>query len=985
MFCFFDNRGENQVSPTLPTRRTGFSPRASWAGAAALTLGFLFGSSAALAVAPPANTVIGNQASASYTDPSGNTQLATSNLVQTTVQQVGSFTLDTFGTVTTTVVNTKIGAAGSIVYAPHVLTNTGNGSDTFTLTVAEDSTTRFSKIEVYADANGDGVPDSTTPLCSVVPSATCNVPAQTVAGSNGTFQFVVAYTIPGTATTPTTPYALATVTATAGTPALYAATNLVAADKDQVNLTTAAAFNVTKSIGVPAVTGPGGAAWPTASTGGPRSSSGACSTTWAAGLASSATCQYTVYTLTFNNTGGAAGRFALSDTLPSGFTYVKGSAVWSSVPGTALGDGVDGDPAGIDYAASGNTLNAVVLSLAPNVTQTISFVVLVNNTAAIGTSTTTNTAQYNPTTSPAATSLAIGILGSSTNLAAYTVTASYGLVVGTNPSTAATAVDGTAGTPNGNPEDLTTKNSVIAGGSVKFPQTVFNTGNATDTVNLTVTNPSPLPAFPAGTTFLFFAADGVTPLLDTTGDGVPDTGPIAAGGSVNIVMQANLPASTLVGSGPFNAIVTGRSAGDTTKIDATRDLVTVVIGSLVDLTNSLAGTGSGSLANGDLGPGPSPLPTTTRTVAAGVGAEFPLFVKNNDSIANTYTLAASQSNSFPGTLPTGWTVKFVAAGGNCTSAAITSVAVGAGAQQELVACVTPPATQTPVSAQPIYFRVQSTALASTQVIVSDTKLDAVTVTTALTLSATLTPNNVGQVAPGGTVVYAHTLTNTGNQSCGAYTLTATVPGSDATLGWTTSIYLDVNGNGQIDTGDTLVTGPLPGPLAAGATQKLLVRVFAPGGASAGATDLTTVTATFTDPAPNCGTPTATDLTTVITGQIRVIKTQAADIACDGTADSAFSATALSLKPGQCIVYRITATNEGTSPVTNIAINDAVPAYTSLTGATQPPALTQCVSTGVSGTALVYAQTATAVSCGSAANTVTPSGTATLTFAVRINN
>jgi len=967
------------VSPTLPTRRTGFSPRASWAGAAALTLGFLFGSPAALAVAPPANTVIGNQASATYSDPSGNTQLATSNLVQTTVQQVGSFTLDTFGTVTTTVVNTKIGAAGSIVYAPHVLTNTGNGSDTFTLAVAEDSTTRFSKIEVYADSNGDGVPDSTTPLCSVVPSATCNVPAQTVAGSNGTFQFVVAYTIPGTATTPTTPYALATVTATAGTPALYAATNLVAADKDQVNLTTVAAFNVTKSIGVPAVAGPGGAAWPTATTGGPRSSSAACSTTWGAGLASSATCQYTVYTLTFNNTGGAVGKFALSDTLPSGFTYVAGSAVWSSAPGTALGDGAGGDPAGLDYAASGNTLNAVVLALAPNVTQTISFVVLVNNTAAVGTSTTTNTAQYNPTDSPAASSTAIGTLGSGTNPAAYTVTASYGLVVGTNPSTAATAVDTVAGTPNGTAADLTTRASVIAGGSVKFPQTVFNTGNATDAVNLTVANGT----FPAGTTFLFFAADGVTPLLDTTGDGVPDTGPIAAGGSANIVMQANVPASALVGSGPFTAVVTGRSAGDTTKIDATQDVVTIVIGSLVDLTNSAAGTGSGSVAGGDLGPGPSPQPTTTNTTAAGTGTIFTLFVKNNDSIANTYNLAASQSSSFPGTLPAGWTVKFVAAGGTCTAAAITSVSVAAGAQQQVDACVTPPATQTPVTAQKIYFQAQSTAAASTGVIATDSKLDAVTVTTAATLGATLTPNNVGQVAPGGTVVYAHTLTNTGNQSCGAYTLTATVPASDATLGWTTSIYLDVNGNGQIDTGDTLVTGPLPGPLAAGATQKLLVRVFAPGGASAGATDLTTVTATFTDPAPNCGTPSATDLTTVITGQIRVIKTQAADIACDGTADSAFSATALSLKPGQCIVYQITATNEGTSPITNIAINDAVPAYTSLTGATQPA--TQCVSTGVTGTALAYAQTATAVSCGSAANTVTPSGTATLTFAVRINN
>ena len=963
---------------TLPTRRSiGFRPPASWAGAAALTLGFLFGSSTALAAAPPANTVIGNQASATYSDAAGTTQLATSNLVQTTVQQVGSFTLDSVNQVTTTIVNTKIGAAGSIVYAPHTLTNTGNGTDTFTLTVDADAD-KFSKVEVYPDANGDGVPDGTTPLCTAAAAGVCSVPAQSVAGSNGVFRFVVAYTIPGTASSATGAFDTATLTATPGTPALYTAPNTSAADKDEIKLTTAAAFNVSKSIGVPSVAGPGNAAWPTATNGGPRSTSASCATTWSAGLASSATCQYTVYTLTFNNTGGAAGKFAMSDTLPSGMTYVAGSAVWSSAPGTALGDGAAGDPAGIDFQVTGNTLNTVVASLGQNVTQTVSFVVLVNSTAAIGTSTTTNVGQFNPADSPTATAAAIGTLGSSTNPSAYTVVASYSIAVGTNPSTAATAVDTTPGTPNGTAADLTTRPSVVAGGSVKFAQSVFNAGTGTDTVNLTVAAGT----FPAGTTFVLFAADGVTPLLDTTGDGVPDTGPIAAGGSVNFVLQANVPSATAVGAGPFSATVTGRSAGDTTKIDATRDTVTIVVGSLVDLTNTAAGTGTGSVANGDLGPGPSPQPTTTNSTAAGTGTVFALFVKNNDSVNNTYNLAASQSTSFPGTLPTGWTVKFVASGGTCASAAITSVAVNAGTQGQVAACVTPPATQSPVTAQQIYFQVQSTAVASTGVIVSDTKTDAVTVTAALTLSATLTPNNSGQLAPGGTVVYPHTLTNTGNQSCGAYTLTATVPAADATLGWTTAIYLDVNGDGQIDAGDTLVTGPQAGPLAVGASQKLLVRVFAPGGASAGATDTTTVTATFTGPS-SCGAPSATDISTVITGQIRVLKTQAADVTCDGVADGAFAAAPLSLKPGQCIVYKVVATNEGTAPVTNIAINDAVPAYTSLS-ATQPAAATQCTSTGVTGTALVYAQTATAVSCGSAANTVAPSGTATLTFAVKIN-
>lgn len=973
------------MSSTSTPRATGLRPVALWVANASVCLGFLFGASTALAAPPPANTVIGNQASATYSDSGGNPQLATSNLVQTTVQQVGSFNLDTYTTVTTNVVNTKTGAAGATVYAPHVLTNTGNGSDAFDIKV-DAAAGGFSKVEVYADANGDGLPDGTTPLCTATPAATCTVPAQTVAGNNGTFQFVVAYTVPSTATTPTTPYSFGTVTASVvpTSPVIASYTSTTAADRDNVNLTDKAAFNVTKAISVPSVAAPGGGAWPTPAVSGPRSSSAVCATTWSTGLASTVNCQYTVYTINVSNTGGATGTLALQDTLPSGFTYVAGSAVWSSAPGTALTDAAAGDAVGIDYQASGNTITAVVNALPVNVSQTISFVVLVNDTAAVGTSTTTNTVKYNPLNAPGATSTSPGTVGSTSNPAAFTVIASYGFAIGTNLptiSTATTAKDVTPDTANGS-ADTTTRPSVIPGGSVSFPNKVFNTGNAADAINLAIKAGSS--TFPAGTTFAFFAADGVTPLLDTTGDGVPDTGPIAAGGFVDIVVRATVPASATVGSGPFEVLASGSSAGNPALVkDATKEVVTTVIGSLVDLTNSAAGTGSGSVAGGDLGPGPSPSPTTTNTTQAGAGTVFTLFVKNGDSVNNTFNLAASQSPSFPGSLPAGWTVKFVAAGAGCAGAAITNVAVTAGAQQQVDACVTPPATQAPVTAQKIYFQVQSTAFASTGVIVSDAKTDAVTVTAAQTYGATLTPNNSGQVAPGGSVVYAHTLTNTGSMTCaGPYTLTATLPAADSTAGWTTAVYIDVNGDGVIDGGDTLVTGPIAGPLLAAGTQKLLVKVFAPGGALAGATDTATVTVTFPAGATSCGTPTATDISTVISGQVRLVKTQAADVACDGTADAAFSAAPLTLKPGQCIVYQVVGTNEGTAPIANIKINDLAPAYTSLTGATQPAS--QCTSVGVTGTAVAYASTGTAVSCGSAANSVAPSGTVTLTFAVKID-
>jgi len=995
------------VIPTLSARRNGRVPRAFWAGAAALTVSFLFGSSGALAAAPPANSTIGNQATASYVDPTGATQLATSNQVLTTVAQVGSFALDgnttdpTLTGGTLTVVNAKTGAAGTTVYAPHVLTNTGNGADTFSLSVAAPASPNgFATVAVYADANGDGQPDSTTSLCSVTPANTCDVSGLTVAGG-ASFPFVVAYTIPGTATTTNFTSPVATKITAKPSPALaslYASTNQVAADADNVNLTTSAAFNGSKSLSVPAVSWVGGAAWPAASVSGPRSSSASCPTT-ASGLATAgAGCYYTTYTLTFNNTGGAAGKFVMTDTLPSGFTYVQGSAVWSNAPGTALGDasGAGNDPTGIDYAfdSANKALTFVVNSLPQNATQTVSFVVLINNTAAIGTSTTTNTAKYSPVDAPTATSTVPGTTPTSTNNSSFNVTGTYSVVLGSTTGTTTTAKDTTAGTPNSGTADNTTVATAVSGTMVKFPQLVFNTGNATDTVNLS----TDLSGFPAGSTVSYYAADGVTPLGDTNGDTIKDTGPIAPGGSVQVVAVVTLPSLSTVPAtptAPYTAIVKGTSVGDATKSDTTGDILTKIVTVLVDLTNTT--TGSNDPNKGDIGTGPSVQPTTTSSTPAGTGVVFPLYIRNNDDVSRDYNLSASQTNSFPGTLPAGWTVTFVQSTTSCSATAVSfPLTVTAGQQASIGACVTPPTSQAPVTGQPIYFQVKATTATAAGITAVDTKLDAVTVTTANTFGATLTPNNNGQVAPGGSVVYPHTLSITGAQSCGStYKVVATLPAADVSAGWSVSVYVDTDNDGQLSAGDTVVpaTGIVTpaSALTSGQTQKLFVKVFAPGGATAGATDTANVVVTFPSVAA-CGSPSATDISTVITGQIRLVKTQALDSACTATSTTGltFSTAPLTAKPGECIVYRVVASNEGAAPVTNMTINDAVPGHTTLTGATQPTV--RCESTGITPTTFTTAANFTpstivsstsTVACGSTTNTVAPGGTATLTFKVRV--
>lgn len=822
----------------LPRGRDALVARPLRACAAALIGGFLcLAGSAASAAPPPANTVIGNQASATYRDAAGNSQIATSNLVQTTVQQVGSFNLDGNTTNTTTVVNRKSGAPGTTVYAPHLLTNTGNGSDSFTLQVAAPASPNgFSKVEVFADANADGLPDGTTPLCSATPSASCDTPAQQVAGNNGSLAFIVAYTIPGTANF-SAPVS-ATVTARPGTPALYAANNQSASDVDEVSLTTAAAFNASKSLSVPAVNwSANNGVWPVARNSGPRSNANCAAT--AAGAANPAPgCAYTTYTLRFNNTGGAAGAFALTDTLPGGFTYVPGSAVWSNAPGTALGDGAGGDPAGIDYAVSGSTVTFVVQSLPVNATQTVSFVVLVNSTAAVGSSTTTNRASYRPTvaaddntTPPSAT--APKSTPAQTNPASYEVTGTFGLVLGSASGDPTASLDSAAGEPNNTAADTTTVANALVGSTVRFTQRVFNTGNAADTVNLTVATPTN-DGFPPGTRYAFYAADGATPLLDTNSDGIVDTGAIATGASRQVVLAVTLPSPNPVPPGPLSVIVQGTSAGDPSKSETTRDTLTQMQGSLVDLTNSPEGTGSGHVGDGDRGPGPGNLPTTREFVQEGSGqaAIFELYVRNSDTIANTYRLDASQANSFPGTLPAGWTVKFVATGTNCAAAPIGSVSADPGKQVHYRACVTPPASQrefgaasaalmlglllasgSALAAPPpantvignqasaTYQDPNGASQTATSNLVQTTvqQVGAFTLDGFSTETTTVVNNKTG--AAGATVYAPHVLTNTGN---GSDTFTISVVDAPATFS-KVEVFADANADGLPDNTTALCT------------------------------------------------------------------------------------------------------------------------------------------------------------------------------------
>jgi uncharacterized repeat protein (TIGR01451 family) len=266
---------------------------------------------------------------------------------------------------------------------------------------------------------------------------------------------------------------------------------------------------------------------------------------------------------------------------------------------------------------------------------------------------------------------------------------------------------------------------------------------------------------------------------------------------------------------------------------------------------------------------------------------------------------------------------------------------------------------------------------------TDTLHDAVTVNAVR--SITFTPNNTGQVYPGGSVVYSHTLTNTGNVTEGNGTVsTITLPVSNTQTGWTSVVYYDANNNGVLDSADVVVPAAglqsvLPAGLAAGASITIFDKVTAPSGVAAGVVAVATVTATTANGTYTSTVPTAaaaTDSTTVIAGNVTLVKAQGLDASCTGTPTGGYATTTVTTGavPGACIDYQITVSNVGSANATSVVVTDSTPAYTLLS--TSPATTVGTITTPTPAVGAAGTITATV-------GTLTPGQSAVVTFGVKI--
>ncbi|RVU82270.1 hypothetical protein EOL70_22405 [Leucothrix sargassi] len=175
--------------------------------------------------------------------------------------------------------------------------------------------------------------------------------------------------------------------------------------------------------------------------------------------------------------------------------------------------------------------------------------------------------------------------------------------------------------------------------------------------------------------------------------------------------------------------------------------------------------------------------------------------------------------------------------------------------------------------------------------------------------------------------YTETITNTGNNPESGLTFTISNPSATDNITPQNVIYTPQGGTAVTLTPDANGVYTIPGSIGSGQTGTITYDVVTRG-AAVGTSEENTITLF---PADVTGTTTPDDPsvknTTTVEG-LKLVKEQAIDTTCDKTPDTAFpptpviAQTPVTAQPGQCIVYKITATNTMTTKqLTNVVISD----------------------------------------------------------------
>ncbi len=1029
-----------------------------------------------------AGVEIGNEASATFTDASGERRSVLSNRVETIVQQVDAFILDATVDITAPTGEIKDGfvSPGGNLLFHHTLYNTGNGTTSFDLisggvsglTQVGGDSGSFVQMMVYEDANGslgavlwdsgtNGVVGGGDDVDNINPADPTSYFSSIPSG--GSKSFWVKAIVPNVAVATETYILQIEVDSVPvlGTPApnqfgtdrATVTDNAVVTVSKSVSIQSAPAFNPTDSV-------PN--APPDA---GPIPALGNPNTTFR-------------YTLEYQNTGlDTATDLIITDTLPLLLDYV-GFPTWSA--GGALTDldtGPDSTvppaPTVIHYCANQGAslvcgtgkVQIKIAGVPGGVSGSVSFDVKMKDitTARIHIP---NTATYSYNNGAA---VVAGVSNSADFIAEMA---------------AQVAADG---------DDQSLDPALSPGDVVVFENFVYNEGAGEDTFDMSYqTGGFTLPGnasgvFPPGTAFSWYMSDGQTPLGDSNGNTIPDTGPIPADGSYKVVLKAVLPLGAT--GGKFAVQKTATSAFNTAVSVSVFDISPPVQGDKVDISDDTDndGTNDGVAdGGGDVGAniGSSSDPAIVvgnnaweiKLTNPGGTVVFPLWVRNAQGNPDTYQLAyaggdpiespallggVTGADSFPGKVPSGctpappnptpaqiaadcWDVVFRSGPGAGAPIISDTGNVPSGASVRVFAHVTVPSLFPPGTVD-IYFQAKDDTTSI------DQKHDAVTVNQVRTLS--LSQSGVGTVNAGGQRVYQHQLTNLGNTLETGITLFSTNTGS---FDWASMVHLD-DGDGafndaldlQVVYGRNQNTASLLVEVPVGGSITLWVVVKAAAGLQPGDTNVTglivkpsgatasvaclalppqNVAPPYTvQPPPNTNPPTDpstttdtsippdntvcianVDNTTVMDGNLRLIKKQALDSNCDGAPDGfvpsyteecpgtgvggAASPTpgyttdeiTVGAIPTACILYEIVVTNLGNIAAEDVVLNDTVPANTTLSATVDLDSAGALAQTFTGGGVDVLSSPPNVSTTPALGYDIAPSGRACLRYGVKID-
>lgn len=810
---------------------------------------------------PKAGSSITNIASGDFYDEQGNLQVINSNAVVLTVQAIYALNLQSN--------QQNVGNIGSKVSFPHVLFNTGNILDNYKISLNQLTNDQFNldNVAVYVDRDQNGEPDDNNNLLN----------------ENTTLQLeadeFVSLIVVGSIPTNVSENNFANLTLTATS---QHNSNIAMTVTDTAKVVDDAVIQVNLAQSV---------------------SSGKTGTE-------------ITYTLVYTNTGTAAARLVLKNTLPTDVTYQTNSGRFSNGSG-ALTDADDvetGANSAVKYKTSNGQVDVELDSVAPLSKGSISFKVLVNNNAAQKISNVVSYQQYSASN--------VVVKNTLTNTVIFNVEQALAVVLN---SSATNSNDD--GEPNTNSSNLQNINNTFNGTAkeIQFDNYVWNTGQAVDSYNLTFVQSN----VPSCAVVRFYHADGKTLLTDTNGDGIVDTGGLATSAVKKFKFGIYFPSNcTSVNMMDFD--ITATSVTDITTKNSTRNRLTnTVVTGESDLYNSNnTGVGVGNVS------GTSDQALITKSGFNGKSVIFPLVIKNNSSMSNSYNLYASSSpidtNNISTTFPSDWTVKFYNGDATCQSLQneITSTgSISANSTKQFCAVVNVPET-TNVTSLSIWFAMKSPMNAQ-----SDSVKNQIEVAIR---KITLANDQQGRINIGGTVVYLHSLKNVGTLVEGdvAGRVQLKVTSQNANDGFTYALYYDANNNGVLDDTDPIANDLfVTGGVNPQKTVQLLLKVQAPSNATNGMSSTANITISGTSVIQGLILTAVqnTNLTTVDPTQLRLIKEQSKDESCllTNVANAIYSNTALTIKPNQCVTYRLTVKNEGATQAVNVVINDTVPAYSVL--------------------------------------------------------